>query len=168
MKREELIRQIDESRVVAAIQKAEKVCSGEVRVHVETTVGRHDLQEYGKRTFERLGMTKTEARNGVLIFIAAKEQRFVILGDTAIHEKVGTEFWEAVASHMEEHFREGRFTDGIVHAIEEVGAQLESHFPYHCEDVNELPDTISRGSGPGEESVEPGGEETPPGTSRDE
>ena len=60
---------IDHSRVVAAIAAAESHTSGEIRV----VIARHPAADPGaaaQRQFERLGMTHTKARNGVLIFLA--------------------------------------------------------------------------------------------------
>lgn len=144
MKHRELIDQIDEQAVTDAIGRAEKSCSGEVRVHIERSARGRDLRAFGERTFERIGMTKTRDRTGVLIFICAEQQQFVVLGDRGIHERVGDEFWSSVAAHLEEHFKTGDFTRGLVNAIEEIGEQLRQHFPWERTDQNELPDAISR------------------------
>ena len=44
-----------------------------------------------------------------------------------------------------EHFRENRFTDGLIEGIGMVGIKLKDHFPYQTDDINELPDDISFG-----------------------
>ena len=59
-------------------------------------------------------MTKTAERNGVLIYIAPRARVFRILGDVAIHEKCGEDFWKDVAAAMEESFRKGELTEGVV------------------------------------------------------
>ncbi len=142
----ELIESIDTDAIEAAIAAAEKNCSGEIRVHIETTIGAHEIREFGERVFNRLGMTKTADRNGVLIFLAAEEQQFVILGDEGIHAKVGDEFWERVAAEMTREFRHGRFTAGLVAAISEAGERLSEFFPYQRDDVDELSNQVSFGS----------------------
>lgn len=145
MRQNELIEKLDTAAIEDAIARAEKRCSGEIRVHVEPTIGSREIRTFGERTFERLGMTKTADRNGVLIFLAAEEQEFVILGDEGIHAKVGEEFWEHVAEEMTAHFQHGRFTEGLVAAIEEAGERLAEHFPYHRADENELSNKVSVG-----------------------
>lgn len=147
MKQKELLAALDRDAVVDAISKAESRCSGEIRVHIEPSLHGRDVQFLAERTFERLRMTRTELRNGVLIFLASKDQRFAVIGDRGIHDKVGPEFWEAVAAHMMEHFRKNEFTAGVVDAIREVADQLAVHFP-HAGDVdrNELTNEISVGS----------------------
>lgn len=146
MRDTDLINSIDTDAIETAIASAEKNCSGEIRVHVETTIGAHEIRSVGERVFERLGMTKTKDRNGVLIVLAAEEQQFVILGDEGIHAKVGDEFWHHVAQEMTDHFRHGRFTEGIVAAVSEAGERLAKHFPYHRADVDELSNEVSFGS----------------------
>ncbi|HEY1435639.1 MAG TPA: TPM domain-containing protein [Thermoanaerobaculia bacterium] len=133
--------QFDSDRIVAAIAAAEKKSSGEVRVHVTRRVPK-DLEERALRRFHLLGMTKTAERNGVLIYIAPRAKQFRILGDVAIHEKCGDDFWKEVAAVMEEAFRRGELTEGVVKGIERVGVVLARHFPRGAGDKNELPNTI--------------------------
>jgi uncharacterized membrane protein len=133
---------LDSDRIVGAIADAEKKSSGEIRVHVT----RHkpaNLEERARRRFELLGMTRTAHRNGVLIYIAPKLRRFQILGDSGIHEKCGDDFWKETAAGMEEHFRRGNFTEGLVHGIAKAGAILAEHFPRAAGDTNELPDGVT-------------------------
>lgn len=133
---------LDSHRIVEAIAAAEKKSSGEIRVHV-TRRRPDNLEERARRRFELLGMTKTDHRNGVLIYIAPKLRRFQILGDTGIHEKCGDDFWKETAAELESHFRRGEFTEGIVKAIEKTGDVLATHFPRKTGDVNELPDQVT-------------------------
>lgn len=131
----------DSERIVAAIAAAEKKTSGEIRVHVTRRVPK-DLEERALRRFHLLGMTKTAERNGVLIYIAPRARQFRILGDTAIHEKCGEDFWKEVAAAMEASFRKGALTEGVVAGVERVGEVLASHFPRGAGDRNELPNKI--------------------------
>src|SRR5947207_13897134 len=107
---------LDSDRIVAAIADAEKRSSGEIRVHV-TRRKPDNLEERARRRFELLGMTRTAERNGVLFYVAPNLRRFHILGDSGIHEKCGDEFWKETAAGMEEHFRRGEFTEGLIHGI---------------------------------------------------
>jgi uncharacterized membrane protein len=132
---------VDHERVVAAIGAAEAKTSGEIRVLVSRQPAPEPIA-IAQREFERLGMTKTAARNGVLIFLAPASRTFAVIGDTAIHEKCGESFWKILAATMESHFKRGEFTEGLVHAIERAGALLADHFPRSPDDKNELPDTI--------------------------
>jgi uncharacterized membrane protein len=133
---------LDSDRIVGAIADAEKRSSGEIRVHV-THRKPSNLEERARRRFELLGMTRTAHRNGVLIYIAPKLRRFQILGDSGIHEKCGDDFWKETAAGMEEHFRRGDFTEGLLHGIAKAGDLLAEHFPREANDTNELPDEVT-------------------------
>ena len=142
MTRQQLLRSIDSPRVKAAIEQAEVQTSGEIVVSVAPFFW-GNIEKAARRAFVRLGVARTELRNGILFFIVPSRRSFVVLGDQGIHEKVGQSFWEDVAKHLTENFRKGSFTDGLVQGIGEVGEQLKTHFPYErATDVNELPDDI--------------------------
>ena len=95
--------------------------------------------------FERLGMTATRERNGVLIFIAPRSRNFAIVGDQGVHTRCGQGFWSSVAAAMEQDFRNELMTDAIILGIAKAGELLSKHFPRKADDVNELSDTIERG-----------------------
>jgi len=141
MKLFRLAPKIDHDRVVAAIAAAEQNTSGEIRVVIARGAA-PDPVATAQTHFERLGMTRTAHRNGVLVFLAPRSRTFAVVGDTAVHERCGEEFWQRLATAMEEHFRRGEFTTGLVHGIERAGALLAQHFPRTPDDRNELPDEI--------------------------
>ena len=132
---------IEHARIVAAIATAELRTSGEIRV-VASQGKIADPVAEAQRQFERLGMTGTQLRNGVLILFAPRSRTFAIIGDTAIHEKCGDRFWSELAAAMTGHFKRGDFTAGLVHGIDRAGALLAEHFPRAPDDRNELPDAI--------------------------
>ncbi len=143
MKQKEFLERLDEPRIQSAIKTAEKQTSGEIRVHVQPTTRGADIRSVAEKTFERLGMTKTELRNGVLLFIASEEQRFVILGDRGIDEKAPAGFWDEIAAKLTIRFKAGEFTDGIVDAIHSAGQELKTDFPRRTSDVDELTNDIN-------------------------
>ena len=98
-----------------------------------------------KRAFKSMGMHKTEARNGVLIFIVPTAKKFAILGDEGIDDKVPANFWESTKDKMQSYFRNGDFVTGLCEGVTEIGQQLKTFFPYQQDDINELPDEISYG-----------------------
>ena len=143
MTRRRLMRVIDTARIEDAIRTAERRTSGEICVSVSSLFW-GNVEKAAKRAFDRLGMARTKQHNGVLLFVVPARRKFVILGDTGIHEKVGQQFWARIAAKVAGRFREGDFTGGLALAIEEVGEQLAVHFPYDkaC-DVNELSNEVS-------------------------
>jgi uncharacterized membrane protein len=97
-------------------------------------------------------MHATRDRNGVLLLIEPARREVVVLGDAGIHAHVGDAFWTEIAAQVTAHFREGRFTQGVVEAIDAIGDALARHFPISVgagasggDNPNELPDTIDLG-----------------------
>lgn len=146
MKPDAFVEALDHERIVAAIREAESRSRGEIRVHVaEGPVD--DARAAAQADFERLGMTETAERNGVLVLVAPESQAFAVVGDRGLDERCDEGFWGTVAEAMREDLRAGRFTEGIVAAVERIGDVLAHHFPRRPGEVdeNELPDAISRG-----------------------
>jgi uncharacterized membrane protein len=142
MHQKDFLAQLDRQRIADAITTAEKQTSGEIRVHVQPKA-HGDIRVVAERTFERLGMTRTALRNGVLLFIACEEQRFTILGDQGINEKVPAGFWDEIAAKLTIRFKAGELTDGIVDAIHSAGDELRHYFPRSEGDVDELTNEIN-------------------------
>jgi uncharacterized membrane protein len=135
------ISQLDDAKVVKAIAEAESQTSGEIRVFIASHEVTDALAE-AKNQFARMGMEKTAERNGVLIYVAPRSQTFALVGDAAVHQKCGDDFWNATADQMRAHFKEGRFADGLLAGIQSVGDVLARHFPHRDDDRNELPNEI--------------------------
>lgn len=135
---------LDHPGIVAAIRDAESRSRGEIRVHV-SHIDVEDARGAAAAAFEKLGMAATRERNGVLLFVAPRNQRFAIVGDSGIHDKCGDAAWEEIASAAAADFRSGDFTRAIVGAVGRVGGVLERHFPRVAgrTDHDELPDDVS-------------------------
>src|SRR5262245_2780417 len=145
MTKQQLLRAIDRVRIESAIRSAELRTSGEICVSVSRLFW-GNVEAAAKKAFNRMGITQTRQRNGVLFFVVPSRRKFVVLGDAGIHDKVGQEFWTSVVSVVTDKFRSGQFTDGLVQGIETVGEQLATHFPYDAaSDKNELPNDVDFG-----------------------
>ena len=125
-----------------AILNAELDTSGEIRVHVENNCP-GDVLDRSALMFEKLGMKKTELRNGVLIYLSLNHRKFSIIGDAGINAVVSANFWDTIKDEMLTHFREAKFTEGLIIAITKAGEQLKKYFPHQKDDLNELSDEIS-------------------------
>lgn len=143
MKTTEFLDKVQDAKVVEAIQSAEEKTSGEIRVFVSRKAVTTPVLA-AQQQFLAMGMHKTRERNAVLIFVAPRVQQFAVVGDIAVHERCGQDFWNAVAAEMAERFKDGDFTGGIVHAVGQAGALLAQHFPHRPDDRNELPDQVER------------------------
>ena len=133
---------IDKDRIRQAIRKAERRTSGEIRVSVSPLFW-GDVRTAAEKAFERLGMAATKDRNAVLFFVVPARRKFVVLGDSGIHEKVGQEFWHHIVRTVTARLNQGDFTGGLVAGIEAVGEDLARQFPNRgASDMNELPDDV--------------------------
>jgi len=132
--------------IKAAVKEAELSTSGEIRVHMENRC-REDVMDRAAWWFARLEMHKTEKRNGVLFYLAVKDRKFAILGDTGINAVTPDDFWDNIKEKMAERFAESDFAGGLREGILMAGLALKEHFPYQKGDVNELSDEISFGGG---------------------
>ena len=113
--------------ILLAIKNAELDTSGEIRVHVEDTC-KGDVKDRAAFLFKKLGMHNTDARNGVLFYLAVKNRRFAILGDEGINKEVPSNFWDEICDRMVARFRNDEFADGLAEAISKAGQQLKKHF----------------------------------------
>ena len=125
-----------------AIRLAEKHTSGEIRVFVESRCRFVDPVDRAAEVFFQLKMENTEDRNGVLIYVAAKDRQLAIFGDEGIYRAVGTAFWLTEVSKILGAFNAEHYVDGIITIIRDLGEVLSVKFPYEREDRNELPDNI--------------------------
>jgi uncharacterized membrane protein len=142
---EKLFSEADREMIIAAIKEAEKNTSGEIRVHLEKTAGNKSAFQRATEVFIELKMEQTAARNGVLIYLAGDDRQFAIIGDKGIDAVVPENFWETVKDIMQQKFKDGNFTQGLVDGILSAGHELKLHFPYHNEDKDELSNDISFG-----------------------
>ncbi len=131
-----------QAQILASVKEAEEETSGEIRVHIETSL-KGDVLDRAAWIFKKLGMHKTAERNGVLFYLAVNDRKFAILGDAGIHAKVRAGFWDHISGLLSARFKEGKFTEGLSEGILLAGKQLKTHFPHRKNDINELPDDIS-------------------------
>jgi uncharacterized membrane protein len=146
MQHNEFIDKLDDGRIVEAISAAEAKSSGEIRVFVsrQRPGTENETIELAKKAFERLGMTRTRQRNGVLLFFAPMAQRFAVIGDVGIHEKCAVTFWQEIAQTMSLLLKQGDFTSAVLAGVRETGQLLAQNFPGGSDDRNELPNTVER------------------------
>ena len=145
MRTREFLSKLEHHQIVSAIREAESRTSGEIRVFIQRGKLSADSLEIAQKKFQRLGMHKTRERNAVLIFVAPRAHKFAVVGDKAIHEKCGEQFWRHVVSRMRMHFQSEKFSRAIAEAVQEIGKVLATHFPRTSANANELSDEIVEG-----------------------
>lgn len=92
--------------------------------------------------FVREGVSATEERSGVLIFVSLFEKRVEIIADRGIHEKVGAEVWKRISDEIALGFKDHEPLKALENAIDRVGELLATHFPISASDRNELSDDV--------------------------
>ena len=95
-----------------AIRMAELDTSGEIRVHIENVCA-GEVLDRAAFVFKQLNMNQTELRNGVLIYLAVKNRKFAIIGDSGINCVVPPDFWDSIKHKMLNHFRADQFETGL-------------------------------------------------------
>ncbi len=113
--------------IVKAIAAAEDGTTGRIAVR-EIPDRSVDAFERAKREFGRIGLQRHEHGNAALILVAPKARRFAIVGDRALHERVGDAFWNDVVEKSTPFFARGETEAGILYAVARLGEVLHAHF----------------------------------------
>ncbi len=133
----------DQRDIIQAVRTAELHTSGEIKVHVEARCLAADPYTRAVQLFEKLGLHRTLARNGVLIYVATHDRRFSIIGDSGIGEPPGAAFWTEAMRPLSIALRRGASGEGIVAAIRVLGERLNKRFPARPGDKDEIDNEIS-------------------------
>ena len=128
MKVKHFLSALEHKRIHEAIQSAEEGASGRIVLYLSHR-NVVDPLAAAHREFLKLKLETTTDKNNLLIFLAPKTQKFAVVGGTALHEKVGQAWWDDFIALLTRHFKEGRYTDGLVAALEQAGRALKTHFP---------------------------------------
>ena len=85
---------------------------------------------------------RTHHRTGILIYLSMAERRSEIVAEQAIAGKVEPEVWGEAMAHLVDEVKAGQPGQGLVKAVERVGAVLAGILPPTRENPNELPDRV--------------------------
>ncbi len=131
--------------VIQAIQKVEAQTTGEIRVHVSRKLFEKNPIQRATHLFHKLGMTRTQHRNGVLLYVNILRHKFAIYGDIGIHKTVGQQYWNEMAEQVSQNLKKQNMIHALVHAVESIGQTLQKHFPKteSSSDRNELSDDVN-------------------------
>jgi uncharacterized membrane protein len=136
------------ARIEARIGEIERRHPGELRFVVEHALEPGELfsgltpRERALEVFGLLRVWDTEHNNGVLIYVLHAERAVEIVADRGLARAVPQAEWDALCRQVETHFREHRFEDGALAAIEGAARLLERVVPPASATAarNELPD----------------------------
>lgn len=95
-----------------------------------------------KEAFVDLGVSKTRARTGLLIYVSLAERAAYVVPDVGL-DGVGQETsFEKAAAAIERAVARADF-DGLIAALEKLSAPLAKIAPRTADDINELPDEVA-------------------------
>lgn len=93
-------------------------------------------------TFSILGLQKTSNYQSVMIFVSLYEHSIEIIADSAISAKIDNALWQSTIDAFVVNVKSGKFEEGYLQAISEIGVILTQHFPIETHDKNELTDHL--------------------------
>ena len=128
MKTKHFHKAIDQGRVLQAIRDAEEGSTGDIVLLITHKKVEDPLAEANK-TFQKLNLNAASDKNSVLILLAPESRKFAFVSGPALHEKVGHAWWNGITSILSQHFKEKRYNEGLLAALEKVGSALKTHFP---------------------------------------
>lgn len=117
----------EQEAIARAIREAEDGTTGRIAVRVIPDAS-IDAFERAKHEFHSIGLHRHESKNAALVLVAPKARRFAVLGDRALHERVGDSFWMDVVEKSRPYFSRGEAFEGIRYAVGRIGEALRANF----------------------------------------
>ena len=103
-----------------------------------------EVQEAAVTSFFSEKLYKTKDENGILIFISVLERKVWVLADAGINARIDPGQWQEIIDLITLGIKENRQCEALCHAIIQIGALLQTHFPIEKNDINELHNIIVR------------------------
>lgn len=132
----------EQQTIIDCIRNAERTTTAEIRLRVERKCEGDPLLRC-RILLDQLGITQTQNRTGMIIYLSIEDHQVGIFGDQAVHELIGDEGWQLACKELQRRFTAGDFVPGICETIQTFGATFSRHFPSKAENPNELPDEPS-------------------------
>jgi len=133
-------------RISNKIKSEEKRTAGEICVSIKEQRSflqkKKSVEDLAREEFFKLGIDKTRDKTGIIIFLLLAARQFYILADEGINKKVPEKTWDTIKDEMQDHFVDGKFSEGIIHGVDRVGNILSEHFPIKPDDTNEISNRV--------------------------
>jgi uncharacterized membrane protein len=115
--------------ILRAIRFVSRKSTGEVRVQVSRDRFEKDPMNTALALFEEYGMTRTNDRNAILVYLNRATRKFAILGDEGFHRAVGQKYFDQLAFNFTEDLQSTHFENAIALLIFSCGTTLAKKFP---------------------------------------
>lgn len=133
-------------RISNKIKSEESQTAGEICVSIKESRSfmqrNTSVRKLAEEEFFKLGIDRTRDKTGIIIFFLLEAREFSIFADEGINKKVPENTWDKIKDEMQEHFLEGKFSEGIIHGVDKVGKILSEHFPIKPDDTNEISNRV--------------------------
>jgi putative membrane protein len=103
---------------------------------------RANVRSAARAAFYELGVSRTRARSGVLVFVSVFEQRVELVPDVGIDLVAIGERWDRIGEELDRAVR-ARDVEALLAGIRALGPALAESHPRSIDDVNELCDEVS-------------------------
>ena len=134
VRRQKLHHFVDKKKVHHAIAAAEERTEAPIFVSISPYFW-GDVRRTAESALRKHARKRSAKANAVLFFVVPARRRFVVVGETEAHAKLGQRAWDDVIEVMQTHFRDGDATAALVQGIQTLGTELARHFPRTPEDV---------------------------------
>lgn len=99
------------------------------------------LEAEAGAAFHALGVHRTAGRTGLLMLVAVRERRVLLLGDIGIADRVGPDALAKLTATIEARVAEGG--DAVAAALAATAAELGTLVPRSADDQDELPNLVA-------------------------
>ena len=101
---------------------------------------RRAARRLARDQFFELGLHRTSARTGVMLFVSPHDRYVEVIADAGVPGPLPDAAWQPCVDAVRAGAREQRLADGLERALELLGAELRERLPGVGRDRNELPD----------------------------
>jgi len=109
---------------------------------VPRSVRRQRAHQRAMQQFFAQDIYTTPGHTGVLLFVSAAERYAEIVTDAGIHAKVPDTEWRDIIGELTSEIGKGNAGQGLIQAIQRIGAHLAAHFPASAGKQNLLPNHL--------------------------
>lgn len=87
-------------------------------------------------------VSRTEKRNGILLYISLLERRVIVRGDQMVRQRVDESLWRHIVDEVIKGIKKGKMADGITSALKHMEDLLCEQIPLQSKEQNVLPNTF--------------------------
>lgn len=109
---------------------------------VPRAIRRDRAHEQALREFTTRGLSRTEGRTGVLIYVARAEGHAEIVADHGVAARVPASAWSGAIEGLLAALRRGEAEAGLTNAVVQVGSILAGQLPPEARPVDALPNRV--------------------------